>query len=63
MSQFLAKHLPVTPKTSRRAALPESVDILAILQKSLDALSKGGKCKSPSTTRALVTQKRRVKAA
>jgi DNA end-binding protein Ku len=58
------KHVPDAPAASRRTVPQETVDILSILQKSIDASKAGGKRKgTPRTTRALVTQKRRVKAA
>jgi DNA end-binding protein Ku len=57
------KHLPETTKAARRTVPQETADILAILQKSLEGAATGKRNKSPRTTRALVTQKRRVKAA
>jgi DNA end-binding protein Ku len=63
------KHLPDSPKSARRTAPEAAVDILAILQKSIDESAGTGRRKSatrgagPRTTRALVSQKRRVKLA
>ena len=60
------KHLPDVSKTPRKAAPQETMDIVAILQRSLEE-SAASKKKTPAvraparTTRALVTQKRRVK--
>lgn len=58
------KHVPEAPAASKRTVPQETVDILAILQKSIEASAAAGKRKTtPRTTRGLVTQKRRVKAA
>jgi DNA end-binding protein Ku len=58
------KHVPDAPAAARRTVPQETVDILAILQKSIEASAAGGKRKgSRQSTRPLVTQKRRVKAA
>ena len=63
------KHLPDAPKAPKKVA-QETLDIVAILQKSLEASATSGKRKTKPrepaatrTTRALVTQKRRVKVA
>jgi DNA end-binding protein Ku len=58
-----AKHLPETQKTPRRSMPKEAIDIVAILQKSLDDASGKKRSKPSRTTRSLVTQKRRVKVA
>jgi DNA end-binding protein Ku len=61
------KHLPDAPKRQKTA--PQStIDILAILQKSIDESGstrgkRGTRATKAPTTRSLVTQKRRVKAA
>jgi len=62
------KHLPDTKKSPRRNVPSETVDILAILQQSLKESATTGKRtkgrgRTPRTTRGLVTQKRRIKAA
>lgn len=58
------KHVPEAPAATKRTVPQETVDILAILQKSIEASAAAGKRKTaPRTTRGLVTQKRRVKAA
>ncbi len=59
------KHLPDSPKTPRRTVPENTIDLLAILQQSLDKGGGGGKRTKgpPRTTRALVTQRRRAKAA
>jgi len=60
------KHLPDAPKAPRSVP-QETLDIVAILQKSLEASSKVGKRTTKPreaaarTTRGLVTQKRRLK--
>jgi len=60
------KHVPDAPKTARKVP-QETLDIVAILQKSLEASANSGKRSTkpretaPRTTRGLVTQKRRVK--
>jgi DNA end-binding protein Ku len=64
------KHLPDAPKAPRKVE-QETVDIVAILQKSLEASAASAKrptkprstATAPRTTRGLVTQKRRVKVA
>lgn len=58
------EHRPETPRAPHKPATKEAVDILAILQRSIDESANKGKRRTKApTTRTLVTQKRRAKAA
>jgi DNA end-binding protein Ku len=57
------KHLPEAPKTTRKPMPKDVIDIVSILEKSLQEAATGKRNKAPKTTRRLDTQKRRLKVA
>jgi DNA end-binding protein Ku len=66
MIDHKVKHLPEAPKSPRKTAPQEALDIVAILQRSLEESAVSRKqtatVKAPvRATRAVVSQKRRVK--